>query len=269
MDIRIEIGRGPEGTHVVKVPSMYERASRRHAAFHWHNGTATLEDIGSTNGTLVNGSRITQTPIKEDDIVWLGGDATKDNRCFPLDVRALFDICREMENTYRIRIDSPLPASVPPTPQPAPANPNRTDYTQEFAYLKKTYIDYHTALSKLKKNANMRMQLPKVLLSMLPALLGISLMIYFAKTGGAMSMGYIAMSLGGVLSGVVGVLTFGRSTSKQEQLSEDILDLQLKYKKEYKCPKCGKEYDLDLHWKKLKSDGKCPYGCGAQFSNNN
>ncbi len=44
------------------------------------------------------------------------------------------------------------------------------------------------------------------------------------------------------------------------------MDLQLKYQKEYKCPKCGKQYSLDLHWKKLEAEGKCPNPkCDAKF----
>lgn len=78
-------------------------------------------------------------------------------------------------------------------------------------------------------------------------------------------VGIIAMSAGSVLSGLIGTLTMGRNSKRQDKLSEDILDLQLKYQKEYKCPKCGKPFDLDLHWKKLQADGKCPHGCGAQF----
>ena len=105
------------------------------------------------------------------------------------------------------------------------------------------------------------MQLPRILLSLIPALLGLVFMFVL----GFGSMGFIAMSLGSVLSGVIGTMTMGKNNSRQEEMAEKILDLQLKYEDEYKCPKCGKKYSLDLHWKKLQADGKCPYGCGAQF----
>jgi DNA-directed RNA polymerase subunit RPC12/RpoP len=96
---------------------------------------------------------------------------------------------------------------------------------------------------------------------MIPAILGITFMIIL----GFGMVGFIAMMVGSVLSGLIGALTMGKNTSRQEKLSEDILDLQLKYQNKYKCPKCGKQYSLDLHWKKLQADGKCPFACGARF----
>ena len=81
-----------------------------------------------------------------------------------------------------------------------------------------------------------------------------------------MTMRIVAMSAGSVLTGLIGTLTMGRGNKKKEKTTEAILDLQLKYQKQYRCPKCGKDYSLDLHWKKLLADGKCPYGCGARFS---
>ena len=107
------------------------------------------------------------------------------------------------------------------------------------------------------------MQLPRVLLSMIPALLGVVILI----VANDMTMRIVGMSVGTVLSGLISTLTMGRSSSRQEEMSEKILDLQIKYQKEYRCPKCGKEYNLDLHWKKLQADGMCPYGCGARFVN--
>jgi DNA-binding winged helix-turn-helix (wHTH) protein len=38
--------------------------SRRHARIMVTNDTATIEDLGSTNGTFVNGERVTSTPVK-------------------------------------------------------------------------------------------------------------------------------------------------------------------------------------------------------------
>ena len=116
-------------------------------------------------------------------------------------------------------------------------------------------------MSKLKKKAAKGAQLPRVLLSMIPAVLGLVVLLV-AKD---MMVRIVAMSAGSVLSGLIGTLTMGRNTSRQEELAEKTLDLQLKYENEYKCPKCGKKYSLDLHWKKLQAEGKCPYGCGAKF----
>ena len=241
MDIEIKIGRSVEGARAYLVPPKYIRVSRQHATIRWHDGKVTIEDNGSTNGTFVNGNRVTTAQIGENDTVWLGGKGI-DNRCYQLDLKKIF-------------------ASLPSGASRSIPKSNTDDYTREFAQVKKTYIDYHAQLSKLTRKTNMRMQLPKVLLSALPALVGLLLMLKF----GFGRVGIIAMSAGTMLTGLIGTLTMGRSSKRQEKLSEDILDLQLKYQKLYKCPKCGKEFGLDLHWKRLQADGRCPHGCGARF----
>lgn len=48
------IGRTPEATVEIDSPGI----SRRHARIHIENGVATLEDLGSKNGTHLNGARI-------------------------------------------------------------------------------------------------------------------------------------------------------------------------------------------------------------------
>lgn len=258
MDIKIAIGKDVEGSRVFRVPETFKWVSRQHAFLYWHDGVATLEDDNSTNGTFVNGRRITRAQVQENDTVWLGGIGS-DDKCYQLDLRPLFASCRKLENAQRM----------PPSPQavgvknqsPEVDDTQRTDYTREFEQLKKAYIDYHAELSRLKKNTNMKMQLPRVLLSLIPVTLGVIFMFVL----GFGTMGFMAMMMGSVLSGVIGTLTMGRATSRQEKLSEDILDLQLEYQNKYKCPKCGKQYSLDLHWKKLQADGKCPFGCGARF----
>lgn len=268
MGLEIKIGREVEGTYVCRVPSNFLRASRHHATLYWHNGIATLEDNSSSNGTFVNGNRITACQLNENDIVWLGGNGI-DDKCYRLDLRQIFAICRNADNK------PPSPQQPAHSQQPSYSRPNTgiennylkgapphgDNYSKEFEHVKQTYIDYHKALTKLNKKANTSMQLPRILISTIPALLGVVIMIVSTD----MTMRIVAMSAGSVLSGLIGTLTMGRSSSKKEKMQEEIMDLQLKYQKEYKCPKCGKAFNLEMHWKKLQADGKCPYGCGAQY----
>ncbi|MFW5876918.1 MAG: sigma 54-interacting transcriptional regulator [Myxococcota bacterium] len=46
--------------------------SRQHARFTWKGDVLLLEDLGSTNGTFVNGARVRQTEVGPDDEVVLG-----------------------------------------------------------------------------------------------------------------------------------------------------------------------------------------------------
>lgn len=279
MNIEIKIGREVEGENVYQVPLTCTKVSRIHAIVHWHDGIVTIEDM-STNGTFVNGQRVNKATITENDIVWLGGSNPSDDRNHLLDLRKVFSVIQEVWNAQKAEtirefmpvqetrpIQDAIPQSVRPIPNVKPIQEGkpsveRTDYTREFVRVKQAYIDYHEKMSKLKKKAGMQAQLPRVLLSMIPALLGIVILLVSTD----MTMRIVGMSAGTLLSGLIGTLTMGRSSSRQEEMAEKILDLQLKYQKEYKCPKCGKEYSLDLHWKKLQADGKCPHGCGARFA---
>ena len=58
------------GVHIqVPDPSV----SRRHARLAWHGGQFWIEDLGSSNGTYVNGQRLAGPyPLQRDDQIGLG-----------------------------------------------------------------------------------------------------------------------------------------------------------------------------------------------------
>jgi FHA domain len=46
--------------------------SRRHATFEVADGVLSVQDLGSLNGTYVNGSRVEQAELSPGDEVWIG-----------------------------------------------------------------------------------------------------------------------------------------------------------------------------------------------------
>lgn len=66
----VSVGRDPEN----HIPILDPEISRRHARFVWVDGAGyAVEDVGSTNGTFVNGQEIKQqTGLQHNDIVALG-----------------------------------------------------------------------------------------------------------------------------------------------------------------------------------------------------
>jgi hypothetical protein len=64
----MRIGRAPECELVLRD----SRASRRHARLAPRDGVLVLSDLGSTNGTLVNGNRITEVALGAGDRIQIG-----------------------------------------------------------------------------------------------------------------------------------------------------------------------------------------------------
>src|SRR5512138_2483867 len=54
-----------------------EMVSRRHARIAMKGGAITIQDLGSTNGTFVNGEKIRQTQLREGDRVLIGTSILK------------------------------------------------------------------------------------------------------------------------------------------------------------------------------------------------
>ena len=65
---RVIIGRSKEADVRVNDPNV----SRKHAAIYWNNGRLMIDDLGSTNGTMVNGYPVTRTVLRPADVVAIG-----------------------------------------------------------------------------------------------------------------------------------------------------------------------------------------------------
>jgi hypothetical protein len=62
------IGRSTSNDIVIEIPEV----SRQHARIEFQNGRFRIVDLGSTNGTMVNGSRVTSSAIDDQDEIMLG-----------------------------------------------------------------------------------------------------------------------------------------------------------------------------------------------------
>lgn len=76
IDRRVRIGRQADNDLVVNDPGI----SRHHAEVINERGTCTLHDLGSTNGTYVNGSVITEHALREGDRISLGSTVVEFRR---------------------------------------------------------------------------------------------------------------------------------------------------------------------------------------------
>ncbi len=49
-----------------------EKVSAEHAKIRYENGQFVLYDLGTTNGTMVNGKRVMRQPLMDEDVIFLG-----------------------------------------------------------------------------------------------------------------------------------------------------------------------------------------------------
>ncbi len=63
------IGRG--SSCKLRLPS--KSVSRKHARIFFRNDEYYIEDLGSTNGTYVNGIRVVKCALRRNDLIYLGG----------------------------------------------------------------------------------------------------------------------------------------------------------------------------------------------------
>jgi FHA domain/FhaA, N-terminal domain len=65
---RVVLGRSKEADLRIDDPNV----SRKHAAIYWNDDRLMIEDLGSTNGTMVNGYPVTTTILRPQDVVAIG-----------------------------------------------------------------------------------------------------------------------------------------------------------------------------------------------------
>jgi len=72
-DFAASLGRAPENTVIVNDPDV----SRRHCIIERYEKGYRVHDLGSRNGTKLNGQRVAREPLKHDDVIVIGGAEIK------------------------------------------------------------------------------------------------------------------------------------------------------------------------------------------------
>lgn len=232
--VEICIGREVEGDMDIQVPNSYCKVSRKHAIVKINDEKIFIHDLESSNGTYVNGRRVSTIRLNSNDDVLLG-DRNKAN-AYSLDI---IKIKQEYE---KILLEQ------------------RIDFIEDFENLKAIYQSYLEEKSKLKQKFQRKSQMPRIIISVL---LGLAILIlYLTKSISDDMKGYI-YPLMMIITAATGLSTF---IGNKPDISDALIDIELKYQNKYVCPKCKKPLNLNMHWKKLENAKTCPHGCQAIFS---
>lgn len=231
--MEIKIGRKVNGSMDYKVPDQYVKVSKEHALLRYENEHFEIKDLDSSNGTYVNGKRIASKKISINDKVFLGDKDGEES--FHLDLKKLLSDFEKIKHE------------------------NRVDFSNEFKSLVYVYQNYHSDLASLRRKNQLKSQAPKIMVSILIGAILIIAVVLDLIPKEFQKFQYPVIM---IVMAVVGVLSF---TSKPVNILDAQTELELKYQIKYACPKCNKPFSLNTHWKKLKSNRKCPHNCGAEF----
>lgn len=98
--------------------------SRKHARLNFQGGKYVIEDLGSTNGTFVNGQRLAgPVVLKSGDVVSLGEQIVLLYESLSADMGATAVASRKSIPAAPARAAAPAPVSVNPPPPPAYSAP--------------------------------------------------------------------------------------------------------------------------------------------------
>lgn len=111
----LRVGRSPDSELVV--PAHIDGVSRHHARIHLHGGGAFIEDLGSSNGTFLNGWPVQgRMPLSPGDQVRLGSH-------HHLDLRSVWSTASPHAAPAPLVPQRPVLSGAPPAMVPAPAAP--------------------------------------------------------------------------------------------------------------------------------------------------
>jgi pSer/pThr/pTyr-binding forkhead associated (FHA) protein len=229
MNMEIWIGREVVNNGLnINVPSSYSMVSRKHAKIIANDQEVIFEDL-SSNGSWINNRSIKRLSLEKDAEIIIGDQYTG----FKINSNLIFEKIKDAKNA------------------------NKTDFTSEFLLLKQLSIDYDNESNRVKKNFRKKSALPQIIMTLGGMILFTIIGSYASVPPQIGMFFYIALpALGGYLIGM---------RQDQNALTNELLIVRHKYMRDFKCPKCKKQLDINNPITILEGDKVCPHKCGAVY----
>ena len=205
----IRIGRSLENECCLLKQDEKHLVSRQHAIIHIHGERVWIEDMGSANGTFVNGIRVEQAQINPKDTVRIANK-------YALNMKNIFG---QIPGFNTDECD---------------------DYTQEFEALKSVWDQYETQKSTIIKKSQNMLQWGKTCFVSLP-ILGFIIMARIFHWSEWYFPFYIGLN-----TFLTSAAFFLLKDRKKDGLLKQI---EVEFRKKYRCPRCGYQLreNWDLH----------------------
>lgn len=223
---------GRQGTQPTIIDDL--SVSKRHlSATPTADGRWSIEDLGSTNGTYVNGLPIVTAIVDADTPIMLGSLQTTIGALLQLSTQA-----------------------AKPAAQPAPAPTPAADGSVSIKHLEMVYEQYRHDTLEIARRRN-----HASVYRMLPMAIGMPLVM------GLVGMFTSDMAVKGVCMG--GLMALGSTLTLRmipmgDRLAEQQFDINRRFQVDYSCPCCHNFMGAAKPYEVLVKQGQCPF-CKAKF----
>lgn len=228
--------------------------SKRHlSATPMSDGRWSIEDLGSTNGTYVNGLPVVTAVVDADTPLMLGSLQTT--------LRQLLNLApapKVVPKPAPVHAAEPAPISTPaPSPTSAPAEPTvAADGSVSIKHLEAVYEKYrHDTLTIARRRNHASVY------RILPMAIGMPLVM------GLVGMFTTDIAVKGVCMG--GLMALGSALTLRmipmgDRLAEEQFDINRRFQIDYSCPCCHNFMGAAKPYEVLVKQGQCPF-CKAKF----
>lgn len=228
--------------------------SKRHlSATPMADGRWSIEDLGSTNGTYVNGLPVVTAVVDADTPLMLGSLQTT--------LRHLLNLApapKVVPKPAPVHAAEPAPISTPaPSPTSAPAEPTvAADGSVSIKHLEAVYEKYrHDTLTIARRRNHASVY------RILPMAIGMPLVM------GLVGMFTTDIAVKGVCMG--GLMALGSALTLRmipmgDRLAEEQFDINRRFQIDYSCPCCHNFMGAAKPYEVLVKQGQCPF-CKAKF----
>ncbi len=228
--------------------------SKRHlSATPMADGRWSIEDLGSTNGTYVNGLPVVTAVVDADTPLMLGSLQTT--------LRHLLNLApapKVVPKPAPVHAAEPAPISTPaPTSASAPAEPAvGADGSVSIKHLEAVYEKYRhdtLAIARRRNHASVYRILPMAI--GMPLVMGLVGMFTTDIAVKGVCMGGL-MALGSALT--LRMIPMG------DRLAEEQFDINRRFQVDYSCPCCHNFMGAAKPYEVLVKQGQCPF-CKVKF----
>jgi len=240
----LTIGRTVSGENTMRVSNNVVSGTHCKIFLDKASNIMYIEDLGSMNGTFVNGVQVVRYALKVDDKILLGG-----NGGYATTLREILKYVEEQKGaTQKVDINNPQKQK----------SQDEHIYAEEFAQLKAIYDNYHKETLEIKDKMGSLMMWRIIPTSILGVVTAVAPFILDTP-----HMRKVITLASAIATLVIFIVAFRVTKKLSHKYNATLLERQEEFQLSYVCPKCRSDFG-NRSWAALHNRGCCPT-CKAKF----